>query len=74
MSVAHADTHWGFDDVSVDRLYTVEQAAALLGIGRTKVYELVSSGRLPSVTIGRSRRIRRSALRVYISSLEQVSS
>ena len=48
MSVAHADTHWGFDDVSVDRLYTVEQAAALLGIGRTKVYELVSSGRLPS--------------------------
>ena len=32
----------------------VEEAAEWLGLGRTKAYELVYRGVLPSVTIGRS--------------------
>ncbi|MFE2426450.1 helix-turn-helix domain-containing protein [Streptomyces sp. NPDC059373] len=36
---------------------TVEEAARRIGIGRTKMYEYVSSGEIPSVTIGRLRRI-----------------
>ena len=32
------------------------EAAALLGLGRSTVYELIASGAIPSLTIGRSRR------------------
>lgn len=38
-------------------LLTVEEAAEALSIGRTKVYELMGSGLLESVSIGRCRRI-----------------
>lgn len=33
--------------------YTVTEAAALLGIGRTHAYALAKSGQLPTVTLGR---------------------
>jgi excisionase family DNA binding protein len=36
---------------------TVEEAARRIGIGRTKMYEYVTSGEIPSVKIGRLRRI-----------------
>ncbi len=35
--------------------YTVEEAAALLGIGRGLVYEMVGTGQLPSFRLGRRR-------------------
>src|SRR5213082_1587330 len=38
--------------VSNRGLLRVEEAAQWLGVGRTKAYELVHKGRLPSVTIG----------------------
>jgi excisionase family DNA binding protein len=38
-------------------LLTPEQAAHVLGIGRTSVYELLRKGELVSVKLGRSRRI-----------------
>ena len=38
-------------------LLRVEEAAEWLGLSRTKAYELVYRGALPSVTIGRSRRV-----------------
>lgn len=38
-------------------LLSVEEAAAALRIGRTKVYELLKEGDLRSVTIGRRRLI-----------------
>ena len=46
------------DEHSADRplLLTAAQAAAALAICRTKVYELLRSGRLRSVQIGASRR------------------
>lgn len=40
---------------SISVLLTVEEAAAALRIGRTKVYELLKDGDLRSVTIGRRR-------------------
>jgi len=50
-------------------LLRVEEAAQWLGVGRTKTYELVHKGTLPSVTIGRSRRIAVSALEAFIEQL-----
>jgi len=54
-------------------LYTLADVAAALGVGRTKVYELVRSGALPSVRIGGSRRVRGEDLATYVDSLQRVS-
>jgi excisionase family DNA binding protein len=56
--------------VAVNRgLLRVEEAAEWLGLGRTKAYELVYRGILPSVTIGRSRRISVVALQAFVERL-----
>jgi len=47
-------------------LLTPERAAERLDLGRTKVYELMASGELESVRIGRSRRIPADALVAYV--------
>jgi excisionase family DNA binding protein len=39
-------------------LLTVEEAADRLGVGRTLMYALIRSGDVPSVQIGRLRRVR----------------
>lgn len=46
-------------------LVTVDRAAQMLGIGRTKTFELISSGALPAVKIGRSTRVRLDDVRAY---------
>jgi excisionase family DNA binding protein len=48
---------------------TVAEAAAVLSIGRTLMYSLVSSGAVESVTIGRLRRVPTDALTAYIATL-----
>ncbi|MFS8100881.1 excisionase family DNA-binding protein [Lentzea alba] len=48
---------------------TVEQAAKRLNIGRTLMYELVSTGVVESVHIGRLRRIPLQALTNYVAKL-----
>ena len=50
-------------------LYTIPEAAAALRISRTKLYELLDSGDVESVYIGRSRKIPAEALRIYIDRL-----
>lgn len=45
------------------------EAAEMLGIGRTKLFELLASGALESVCIGHSRRIPLDALDDYLTSL-----
>jgi len=45
-----------------DGLLTVEDAAAFLGVKRSFLYSLMSSGRLPFVKIGKARRVPRRAL------------
>jgi excisionase family DNA binding protein len=47
-------------------LLTVEQAARLLGLGRSTTYGLVAAGELPSVRVGRALRIPRRRLRKWI--------
>ncbi|MGW3848699.1 helix-turn-helix domain-containing protein [Streptomyces fagopyri] len=46
---------------------TVAEAARRIGIGRTKLYEYVSSGEISSVKIGRLRRIPAEALNHFLA-------
>ena len=46
-----------------------EEAAELIGVGRTKVYELMRTGQLESVRIGSTRRVPSLALLDYVEGL-----
>lgn len=48
---------------------TVEEAAERLGVGRTIMYALVSSGAVESVRIGRLRRVPSDALVTFLDDL-----
>ena len=52
-------------------LLTPSQAAAALGIGRSKVYELMKAGDLASVRIGACRRIPSEALAEFLAGLRR---
>lgn len=54
----------------MDRLLlTPVEAARTLGIGRTKVYELMAAGVLDSVKIGAARRVPTQALTEFVARL-----
>jgi excisionase family DNA binding protein len=55
------------------QLLTVVEVSQILGIGRSKVYELLYKGDLRSVKIGGSRRIRYSDLGEYVRYLDDAS-
>jgi len=48
------------------RLVTITTAADWLGLSRSKLYELLAAGELPTVRIGRSRRIAVTDLEAFI--------
>jgi excisionase family DNA binding protein len=50
-------------------LVTVDEAARQLSIGRSHLYEYLLSGSLPSIRIGRSRRIATRDLNAFIERL-----
>jgi excisionase family DNA binding protein len=52
-------------------LLTPEEVAEALGIGRTKVYELIRLGLIESVKIDGSRRIPTVAVHEYVARLRQ---
>ena len=52
-------------------LLTFDEAAEMLGIGRTSLYRLVWAGRLTPVRLGRSVRFSCAQLEVFVSSLER---
>lgn len=54
-------------------LYRVDEAAELLALSRTTVYELVASGQLVSLKIGKARRIPASALEAFIAAAQPES-
>ncbi|WP_431903119.1 helix-turn-helix domain-containing protein [Nonomuraea sp. bgisy101] len=56
------------------RLYRVCDAMRLLSLSRSVIYELIRSGRLRSVTQGRTRLIPASAIDDYIALLEREAS
>ncbi|MHB8294291.1 MAG: helix-turn-helix domain-containing protein [Acidimicrobiales bacterium] len=47
-------------------LLTVPQAAALLGLSRTRLYDLLASNEIKSAKIGKCRRIRPADLDAYV--------
>lgn len=64
--------HWlsstsGIDDSA---LLKIEEASEWLGVGRSRVFELIGSGELRSIKVGRSRRITAGALRAFVGHLE----
>jgi excisionase family DNA binding protein len=50
-------------------LLTPEEAAEALGVGRSRVYDLMRTRVFPSVKIGRARRVPVSAVRGYVDQL-----
>jgi excisionase family DNA binding protein len=54
-------------------LLTVPEAAAQLGIGRTLMYQLIRTGAVRSVRVGRLRRIRPADLAAYTARLADAS-
>ena len=51
--------------------YSIEDAAETLGIGRSLLCELIASGELQSVKIGRRRIIPVDSLRTYLAKLAE---
>ena len=54
-------------------MYTMDEAAEELRLGRTALYDLVRSGQLVSIKIGRRRLITREDLVAFIGSLREAS-
>jgi excisionase family DNA binding protein len=52
------------------QLYRVRDAMVILSLGHSAIYEQIRSGRLRSVTQGRSRLIPASAIAEYVKLLE----
>lgn len=52
-------------------LLTPVEAAQTLGVGRTKIYELMASGALASIKIGRARRVPFDALIAFVSAIAE---
>lgn len=54
-------------------LVTIDQACALLGgLGKSKTYELIASGQIAHVRVGRRRFIRRTAIDEFIKRNEHM--
>ena len=51
-------------------LFTTEEVARLLGIGKCRVYDLIRQRELRSVKVGASRRISAKAVRDYVEQLD----
>lgn len=47
--------------------YQLEQAFRLIGVGRSKGFELINTGELASYTVGRRRYVTRKALEDFIA-------
>jgi excisionase family DNA binding protein len=52
-------------------LLTIPEAAYRLGMGRSFVYELVLKGEIPSIKLGRARRVPVAALEQFVASMLQ---
>jgi excisionase family DNA binding protein len=50
---------------------SIDETCRLTGLGRSKVYQLIASGTLPSLKIGKRRLVRPSAIRRLIADLER---
>lgn len=55
------------DNDSVKQVVTVEDLIHILGIGRNTAYQLVRSGKIRSVKVGRTYRIPKAAVDEYLN-------
>ncbi|WP_445168254.1 helix-turn-helix domain-containing protein [Mycolicibacterium sp. Dal123E01] len=55
------------------QLHTVETVQERLKVGRSTVFDLIASGDLRSVKIGRRRLVSESALNAFIARIDQAS-
>lgn len=54
------------DPRAPDRLLSIDEAARTLGIGRSRLYDEIGSGRLRSLSVGRRRLVPSGAIAEYI--------
>jgi excisionase family DNA binding protein len=54
-------------------LLRIPEVAEVLGIGRTKIYEMIATGELPTVRFGRAVRVSVNTLQKWIAEREQRS-
>jgi excisionase family DNA binding protein len=52
-------------------LLRIPEVADTLGIGRTKIYEMIATGELPTIRVGRAVRISVSTLQKWVEEREQ---
>lgn len=52
-------------------LHTVPEVCEATGLGRSLVYELITAGRIESVTVGRRRLVPADALESFVAGLRQ---
>ncbi|MBW1603776.1 helix-turn-helix domain-containing protein [Streptomyces sp. JJ66] len=53
-------------------LYKPEEAAEILAIGRSTIYELMADGALKYIKVGRVRRVRRIDLESFVANLAPI--
>ena len=56
-----------------DRLLDVDEAAAMLGLGRSRLYALIGARELRSLTVGRRRLVPSSAVAAFIAERERAA-
>ena len=59
----------GVTMTSLPMLFNAVQVAKIMGVSKSQVYNLMNSGRLGSVSIGRSRRVTNNQMNEFITSL-----
>ena len=69
-----SDEHVSPSEANRKQLYRIADAMVVLSMGRSVIYEQIRSGRLRSVTQGRTRLIPASAIADYIALLEREAS
>jgi excisionase family DNA binding protein len=52
-----------------DRLFDLESASAMLGIGRSRLYQEIGTGRLRSIKVGRRRLVPSGAIADFIAAV-----
>jgi excisionase family DNA binding protein len=62
---------WAPSEANRKQLYRIGDAMAVLSLSRSVIYEQIRSGRLRSVTQGRTRLIPASAIAEYVALLER---
>ncbi len=70
-TTSHQPTHQRGPNTDVRVLFTVEEAARALGIGRTRMFALIQRGDVESVLIRRLRRIPVDCLHTFVNRLRE---